>query len=48
MAVTRKKKVLRTAVAKSVINKARKGMLAPTWTGCEDWEGSKYHQHMII
>lgn len=46
MAVTRKKKVLRTAVAKSVINKARKGMLAPTWTGCEDWEGSKYHQHM--
>ena len=41
-----KRKTVRTAVAKSVIAKARKGLLAPSWAGCESWGGAQYHQHM--
>jgi len=47
MAVTRKKKSApRTAVAKSVISKARKGLLAPSWAGCAEWKGDVYHKHV--
>jgi hypothetical protein len=39
-----KRKTVRTQVAKSVINKARKSMGAPSWTGAEGWDGEKYHK----
>lgn len=41
-----KRKSARTAVAKSVIAKARKGLLAPSWAGCENYTGAQYHEHL--
>lgn len=41
-----KRKSARTQVARSVIAKARKGLLTPSWAGCESWTGMQYHEHM--
>lgn len=41
-----KRKTVRTQVARSVIAKARKGLSAPSWAGCEGWTGMQYHEHM--
>ena len=39
-----KRKTVRTQVAKSVINKTRKNMGAPSWAGADTWSGEKYHR----